>query len=196
MNRTIQDYDKYAKDLAEKFDKIGTRVNDIRKLFSFNKKKNPRVLELGCAHGRDAQEILKHTSNYIGVDASEGLLNIAKNRLPQAEFICQEFHKLEFPDNSFDVVIEFASIMHYDKTGLKEIFQNIYQWLTSDGLLMISMKEGKYSKLLSKGHGERTQYVYEIDDIKQMTKSRFKILDIEKTHFRDQNWFTAILKKP
>jgi len=194
MNKTIQDYDKYTAALAEKFDKIGVRKKDIEKVFSHTKKQNPRVLELGCAHGRDAQEILKHTSNYIGVDASEGLLKIAKERLPQAEFIRQEFHELKFPDNSFDIIIEFASIMHYDKTGLTKIFQNAYKWLDGEGLFMISMKEGKYSKFLSKGYGERTQYMYEINDIKQIIKGTFKILDVGKTHLRDQHWFTMLLK--
>ena len=195
MNKTVQNYDKYAVALAEKFDKIGARKKDIEKVFSHTKKQNPRVLELGCAHGRDAQEILKHTSNYIGVDASEGLLKIAKERLPQAEFICQEFHELKFPDNSFDIIIEFASIMHYDKIGLTKIFQNAYKWLDSEGLFMISMKEGKYSKFSSKGYGQRTQYTYRIDDIKGMTRDLFKIIDIETSHLRDQNWFTMILRK-
>ena len=194
MNKTVQNYDKYAVALAEKFDKIGARKKDIEKVFSHTKKQNPRVSELGCAHGRDAQEILKHTSNYIGVDASEGLLKIAKERLPQAEFICQEFHKLKFTDNSFDIIIEFASIMHYDKTGLRKIFSNVHKWLDDEGLLMISMKEGKYSKFSSKGYGERTQYMYEINDVKQMAKGAFKILDVEKTHLRDQHWFTILLK--
>lgn len=195
MNKTIQDYDKYAKDLADKFDRIGVRANDIKKLFSYHKKKNPRVLELGCAHGRDASEILRYTSNYIGVDASEELLRIAQDKLPKVKFIRQTFDKLKFSERSFDIIIEFASIMHYDKIDLRRISHNVHKWLDEEGLLMISMKEGKYSKFFSKGYGQRVQYTYEIDDIKVMIENLFEIINIEKAHLRNQSWFTMILRK-
>ena len=195
MNKTIKSYDKYAKELAEKFDKIGVRANDIKKLFLYNKKKNPRVLELGCAHGRDAAEILKYTDQYIGIDASKELLKIANKKLPQTKFFCQTFDKLKFPENSFDIVYESASIMHYPKDELAIIFKNVYRWLDKDGLFLISMKEGKYYKFLSQGYGERTQYAYRIDYIKEMTEDLFEIINIKKAHFQDQNWFTMILRK-
>lgn len=195
MNKTIQSYDRYASELAEKFDKLGPRVNDIKKIFSLSKKKNPRVLELGCANGRDAIEIIKYSSNYTGVDASGELLKIAKKRLPQGKFICREFHRLNFPDKSFDIVIEFASIMHYGKDDLEKIFHNIHRWLNIDGLLLISMKQGKYSKFMSRGFGERKQYSYEINDIEKMTKGLFKIIDIGQQNLRGQDWFTIILEK-
>lgn len=195
MNKTIQSYDKYAKELAEKFDKIGVRTKDIEKIFSHARKRNPRVLELGCAHGRDAQEIIKRTNHYVGVDASGELLKIAQKRLPKAKFICQVFDKLKFPDNSFDIIIDFASIMHYDRIGLKKIFENSYNWLADNGVMMISMKEGKYKKFLSRDYGKRTQYCYEISDIEKMIKNLFEIINIDKTHLKDQVWFTMILKK-
>lgn len=229
MNRTIQSYDRYAKELAEKFDKIGARIKDIEKVFLYTKKENPRVLELGCAHGRDAKEILKRTSNYVGIDGSRELIKIAKARLPRAKFICETFDKLEFPKNSFDIIIDFASIMHFDKIGLRQIFRNAHQWLADDGVMMISMKEGKYEKFLSRGYGERVQYSYELNDIKSIIKGlfseqippssdggsmdsffnlrrkeipptpvggvSFKVIDVEKAHLNNQDWFTMILRK-
>jgi len=195
MNKTIKSYDKFAKELAGKFDTIGVRVKDVQNAFSYVKKENPRVLELGCANGRDVQEILKHTKNYIGVDGSKELIKIAREKLPQTKFIVNVFDKLEFPNQNFDIIFDFASLMHLDKKELTKILKEIYYWLDDDGVLLLSMKEGKYLQFLSRGFGERVQYNYRSDDIILITKDNYKMLNIEKMNTNDQDWFTMILQK-
>lgn len=195
MNKTIKSYDKFSKELANKFDAIGVRVKDVERTFSYIKKENPRVLELGCANGRDAQEILKRTENYIGVDGSKELIKIAKEKLPQAKFVVNFFDKLKFPNQNFDIVFDFASLMHFDKDELIKMLKKISCWLDDDGILLLSMKEGEYSQFLSKGYGERVQYSYTADDILSITKNDYEMLDLEKMNTNDQNWFTMILKR-
>lgn len=195
MNKTIDSYDKFAKELANKFDAIGIRVKDVERTFSYVKKENPRVLELGCANGRDAQEMLKRTKSYIGVDGSKELIKIAKEKLPQAKFIVNVFNKLEFPSHSFDIVFDFASLMHFDKDELTKMLKKISHWLDNDGVLLLSMKEGEYSQFLSKGFGERIQYNYQADDILSITADDFEMLNLERMNTNNQDWFTMILKR-
>lgn len=195
MNKTIKSYDKFSKELANKFNAIGVRVKDVERTFSYIKKENPRVLELGCANGRDAREILKRTKNYIGVDGSKELIKIAKEKLPKAKFIVNNFDRLEFPSHSFDIVFDFASLMHFNKNELTEMLKKISCWLDDNGVLLLSMKEGEYSQFLSKGYGERVQYSYMVDDILSMIKNDYEMLDLERMNTNNQDWFTMILKK-
>lgn len=195
MNKTIKSYDQFAKELVRKFDRIGARTKDIKNVFSNIKKENPSVLELGCANGRDAQEILKRTNNYLGVDGSWELIKIAKKKMPQAEFRFGLFDKLKFPVRSFDIVIDFASLMHLNQNQLAKILKKIKRWLKDNGVLLLSMKEGDYSQFLSQGFGERIQYSYRPNDIISMTQNDFKILKIERMNKNNQDWFTIILQK-
>ena len=84
--QTIETYNKSAKQLADKFDSLGTYAVDIEEVFDLVKKANPKVLEIGCANGRDALEILKRTNDYIGIDIAEQLIDIARRKIPRAKF--------------------------------------------------------------------------------------------------------------
>ena len=123
-NRNIEIYNQSAKEYAEKFIKAGPRINDVNHLFELSGKNNPRVLELGCANGRDIEEIFKKTDNYLGVDGSEELLKLAILRNPQVEFLLSDFNDLNFGKNSFDIVIDFASLFHLDDIEFKRIFDD------------------------------------------------------------------------
>lgn len=195
MNKTVKSYNEFAQELAHKFDAIGARSKDIELVFSYVKKENPRVLELGCGNGRDAQEILKRTKNYLGVDGSKELVNIAKKKLPKAQFDVCLFDKLKFPDCSFDIIIDFASLMHLNKIKLTKILKEISHWLDDSGVLSLSIKEGKYSQFLSRGFGERIQYSYLPDDVLLMAKDNYVMLNLERMNKNDKNWFTIILQK-
>jgi len=195
VKKTIQGYDDFADEMAKKFDAIGPRVKEINKVFKLIEKKNPSVLELGCANGRDAQEILLHTSDYIGIDGSEKLVKIARKRLPKAKFRVAFFDEIKFPPQSFDAVLDFASLFHYDKDSLRNILRNIAKWLSGEGVLLMSIKKGEYQKTVSAtGFGERTQFLYKPQDIIALAED-YEVVDIEEQNLHSQDWFTIILKK-
>ena len=62
---------------------IGSRIDDIDNALSLAKMPTgAHVIELSCGDGRDAAEILKRVSDYIGIDPSVGLLNLARQSNP------------------------------------------------------------------------------------------------------------------
>jgi len=63
--QTIDTYNATAEQMAVKFSDLGPRMSDIQRAFSYVMKFAPRVMEIGCGNGRDAQEILKHTDQYL-----------------------------------------------------------------------------------------------------------------------------------
>ncbi len=74
-----------------------------------------RVLDIGCGTGTLLQTLLSFVSetNLVGVDPSQEMLNVAKNKLPKTIELKQgDAEKLPFPDNCFDWVISTNSF-HY-----------------------------------------------------------------------------------
>jgi SAM-dependent methyltransferase len=69
-----------------------------------------RLLDLGCGAGTAMALAAKAGATVSGVDASEGLLGYARQRLPQAEFRRGDLEELPYPDGSFDVVTAFNSV--------------------------------------------------------------------------------------
>ncbi|MBS3165658.1 class I SAM-dependent methyltransferase [Candidatus Woesearchaeota archaeon] len=88
----------------------------------------PLILELGCGNGYLAEQIEKQLSNkLVGIDFSDELLLIAKNRnLKNSRFESGDVTKLDFPDNSFNIIITERCLINLDswesqKKSLEEI---------------------------------------------------------------------------
>jgi SAM-dependent methyltransferase len=193
--QTIKTYNDNAKGLAEKFNDSGIRKKDVDEVFALLKKGNPVVLEIGCANGRDAKEILKHTNQYLGLDVSEKLIEIAKEEIPNGEFIVADIEEYEFPEN-LDIVFAFASLIHNDREALKKVFQKVYAALNPGGLFRISMKQADEYVELTKDtpYGIRTYYHYSEDDIMEMAKD-FKIIKADDEVAVAQNWLEFLFQK-
>lgn len=84
--QTIDTYNKSAQALARKFNDLGVRISDIEEVFNLLNKENSKVIEIGCGNGRDAEEIIKHTNDYLGLDISEELIKLAQEKVPQGNF--------------------------------------------------------------------------------------------------------------
>ena len=61
-----------------------------------------RVVDLGCGAGRDYPAFEERNIDYLGVDASEGMLTVARERFPEATFEAQDLCALNLPERSFD----------------------------------------------------------------------------------------------
>ena len=60
-----------------------------------NESGSGKVLELGCGNGRDVQYIVSKVGidNYIGIDASSGLIALARKKVPKAVFHVKDMRK-------------------------------------------------------------------------------------------------------
>ncbi len=62
-----------------------------------------RVLDLGCALGDQAAELVRRGARVLGIDGNEDLLRVARTRgLTNAEFLCQDVRDLRLGDDRFD----------------------------------------------------------------------------------------------
>jgi SAM-dependent methyltransferase len=72
------------------------------------------VLDCGCGAGRFARMASDRGASVAGIDAAEGLIEIAAERTPEGDFRIGDLEALPWPENSFDVVTGFSAFQFAD----------------------------------------------------------------------------------
>ena len=72
------------------------------------------VLDLGCGTGAFLRAAADRGAQVAGLDAAEGLLAIARERVPEAILLAGDMQDLPFDDDRFDVVTGFSSLFFAD----------------------------------------------------------------------------------
>jgi SAM-dependent methyltransferase len=73
---------------------------------------NTLLLDAGCGSGLFSNMAIKTGAQVIGVDAAGGLLEVARERNPQNNFLEEDLESLPFASNSFTVVAGFNSFQY------------------------------------------------------------------------------------
>ena len=98
---------------------VQERERKILKLldkYEMNYLDNKKILDIGCGRGgwtRDFVQWGARPENLYGVDLLEERIKEAKRISPNINFICGNAAKLNFPDKTFDIVLQstcFTSI--------------------------------------------------------------------------------------
>lgn len=70
------------------------------------------LLDAGCGSGLFSSMAIETGAQVIGVDAAPGLLEIARQRNPQNNFLEEDLEALPFADNSFHALTAFNSLQY------------------------------------------------------------------------------------
>jgi SAM-dependent methyltransferase len=73
-----------------------------------------RVLDCGCGAGRFARMAADRVAIVAGIDAADKLIEIARERTPDADFRVGDLETMPWPDDSFDVVTGFSAFQFAD----------------------------------------------------------------------------------
>lgn len=78
------------------------------------KLKPVKVLDVGCGCGSFTAKIAPYCEHITAIDSSQPLIDRCKkeNQLPNVDFVCMDARKIEYSENSFDLVLERASLHH------------------------------------------------------------------------------------
>lgn len=104
-NQNALDYSNSIQDLVS-YDQIEEFIKHLPN--------NSKVLDAGCAAGRDTKIINDRGFKTIGLDISKELIKIAKQKYPDIEFIEGNLLELPFADNYFGGVWAHASLLHFE----------------------------------------------------------------------------------
>lgn len=127
---TIEGYDM----IAPHFD--GTRRNFWHELSYISKyvRDGDTVLDLGSGNSRLYELIKDRHIHYIGVDGSQGLIDIARSRYPHLELHHSLSHQIPVDPQSVDIVISLALIHHLTEDTLEKTLAEIYRVLRPGGV--------------------------------------------------------------
>jgi SAM-dependent methyltransferase len=196
--KTVEAYDKNPQFYADKFDSYGVRFEDIDRAMKLNESGSNKVLELGCGNGRDAEYIISKVGkdNYIGIDASEGLIKLAEEKVSCGTFHVKDMRELDFEIDSFGIIFSFASMLHLKREELAILMQNCYKSLKTGGILFISTKYGEYKeeKVVNLGD-DKYYYFYQPEDIEKLCPYKFFVVFKNVQDIKGQSWFEIILRK-
>jgi len=70
------------------------------------------LLDAGCGAGMFSSLAIEKGAHVIGVDAAPGLLEVARRRNPQNNFLEEDLEDLPFADESFHFVVGFNSFQY------------------------------------------------------------------------------------
>jgi ubiquinone/menaquinone biosynthesis C-methylase UbiE len=78
------------------------------------KLKPTKVLDTGCGCGSFTAKIAPYCGHITAIDSSQPLIDRCKkeNQLSNVDFVCMDAGNIEYPENSFDLVLERASLHH------------------------------------------------------------------------------------
>lgn len=172
---TIRAYDSYSEFYADRFDSYGIRRDDIDRALKLNESNSRKVLELGCANGRDAQYIISEVgaNNYIGIDSSGGLIKLAREKIPNGTFHVKDmrgyFEDIDIEIENFGVIFAFHSMLHVNREELHEILNDCLLSLKIGGILYISSKYGDYREIEIENLGNKKYYYsYKPEDFEDL----------------------------
>lgn len=100
-----------------------------------------RLLELGCGSGRDAAFLLEQGYEVTALDGSGAMLSEAAGHHP--ELADRLLHHrlpeaLPFEEETFDIVLSMAVLMHLEREELPEVFSDIRRVTRAGGIVAYS----------------------------------------------------------
>ena len=100
------------------------------------------MLDAGCGTGIPVTRFLCRFFTVTGVDFSEVQIQLSRQLVPQAQFLCQDMTGLSFPQNSFDAIVSFYAIIHVPRAEHRQLFRDFHRMLKPEGLVLACMGAG------------------------------------------------------
>jgi len=155
-------------DFASVYDRLTDDINYrefvdfIEQIFLKHGKKPHLMLELACGTGNMTCEFNKKGYDVIGLDNSESMLSLAREKCPGNLLLLQDMTEFELY-GTVDAIVCLLDSVNYitDETKLKKMLSLVKNYLEYDGLFVFDINsEYKLRNII----GNNT-FVYDSDDV-------------------------------
>ena len=142
------------------------------------------MLDLGCGTGVLCSMMQKHGIKTYGMDLSEGMIKMAKEKYPEIPF--DQGNMITWkPGESYDLVTSTCDALNHilDPDDVRKVFQNVYTYVNQGGYFLFD--------LLREGEARECEPV----DLGELDGE--KLVNTEKIQERlyDPKWITEELRK-
>ncbi|MEM4648100.1 MAG: class I SAM-dependent methyltransferase [Candidatus Pacearchaeota archaeon] len=186
----IKDQEKVWDAIAEQwyhfrqkqFEDVSKEIEKLAKL------KKGKILEIGCGNCRNLRTFGEKNFECYGIDFSKEMLKYAKKYCKKYNFKVKlkkaRAEKLPFKDNSFDYILNIATLHHLNKKQQIECIKEMRRVLKNGGLALISVwnkkSKKKYNYVPWQVKGKkywRYYYFFTMSELKKLFKKYgFRIL--------------------
>lgn len=192
----------YYNNLAKKYDSDRFE-NTYGKFIDFQERrildrllsdKNEIILDLACGSGR--------FMNYaaLGVDASEEMLKIAREKYPEKSFHLSDAEHIPLEEGSIDTIITFHFFMHLENEKVKKILNECHRVLKPNGRIIFDIPSAKRRSLFRyKKSGWHGNFALTTKQIKELSSeynvTRFfgiLFIPIHRIPVRLRNFFVGL----
>lgn len=197
---TRNNYDKHVKEFASFTSAYRGKLEKWINYFSDKFPKGSSILDIGCGAGRDALYLAQKGLLVTGIDFSEKLIEIARNKVPSGKFLVMDFENLTFAENSFDGAWASASLVHIPRERLLKTLKKINTVLKKNGLFFSLFRVGEGERLTKEKRGdamlERFYAYYKPEELENLLKKAgFKKIVPELDTIASGDWVGIFARK-
>ena len=97
------------------------------------------ILELGVGTGETASSVaaVHPAARLVGIDESAPMLDVARERLPNADLRVQGLED-PLPDGSYDLIVSALTVHHLDGPGKADLFRRVHDRLRPGGRFVLA----------------------------------------------------------
>lgn len=133
-------YDQIAQDWDKDHTQDDWWKDGLEKFVSFLRP-GACVLDVGCGSGVKSKILTAEGMHVTGIDFSEKMLEIARRRVPNADFQLVDLYDLSRVDKKFDGIFAQAVLLHVPKKDIRGVIHSLKEKLLPGGYFYAAVKE-------------------------------------------------------
>lgn len=126
------------------------------------------LADLGCGPGHVAAWAAARGVTAVGIDLSDGMIDVARTNHPAVEFRQGDLLSLPAIEGEFGAAVAFYSVIHLDPAELPGAFAEMHRVLVPGGRLLLAVHVGDEVRHLDDWWGEQVDLDFHFLDPAQL----------------------------
>jgi len=145
VNITKQAYSQIYQDYAKNNASLNPQIQKMLDKFISFVPKGGKVLDVGCAGGRESKYLSANKLKVTGIDILPEFVKLAQTNCPECTFQVVDMRALPDDLGTFDGIWASASFLHVPKENAQQTLKGFWRKLQFFGVLYFSVMEGEFN---------------------------------------------------
>lgn len=160
-----------------------------------------RALDIGCGQGRHTFLFAQNGFEAYGIDFLERPILEARQKaladnIKNAHFEVADVLHVEFPENYFDIILDWSVLDHIYPKDWKKYLHNINSVLKPGGFLILTEFSARDTRITNPDINSKDEANYDHffreDEIKELFKDTFSIVEVVHNELNTTSHFAMI----